>query len=386
LNDVFVIPLSPTEIIVLSISTAWILLNFVFLREILNNEESVLLQLFSRDTISKSILVFLVRFFASFLILSHMENFSIHEFTIHEQTLFINDALILVALIWLPEILAVIQWGIIFCVFALAGLGAAIIIDRLYFYNYYVWGGFGPISTLILILIVLSFRYFSNYSINEIIKMAKNIKLLRYILLLASIAFILIGGGVLWRLLISSRFYKEKLSKLLDHIETATTAISVIVILFVLPLQFPQTPLWIQILIIINAPIAFAAVGILLVNNRFKAWKAVFEVYTEEFSAQSLIIKDMIANRKKFLMIALIGNWAAVPVALYNIGTVIFWIINDLLLTIVAVVILGYRYISSMIDATIEITKEIKTEKQNTEESRVPSKSNLEATNHDTQY
>jgi len=349
------------QIAIISIVALWITINLLFFRKMYRKEKNVLNELYSHDEIKTSLTLFLIRFIVTVLILLHLQFFPRFPLPILGIDMEINSGLITLGAVWLPEILAIIQWGIIFAVFALAGLGASLLIDHLYFPDHcYIWG-FGPLSIIMVILIVLSFRYFSNYSVREIINMAKKVRLLRKILLFACVSFILIGGGVFWGLFISSKVYRNTISSILDKIETTTAAVSVIIILLTLPLQFPKNPLPIQILILLNAPVAFAAVAILLVKNKFRAWKDVFEVYTEEFAAQSLIIKDKIrAKNKKFLIIALIGNWAAVPVALYNIGCVIYWVISDILLVILAVLGVGVRYISSMISATKEILGEIK--------------------------
>ena len=364
---------SPFELMILLIALAWIIFNLLAFKSMLKSEKTVLNVMFSEREIHKSILLFFVRFFVSFAILSKMEFFPAIPVSFHNYYFAVNYALIVVALIWLPEIIALMQWGIIFAVFALAGLGASLFIDYLYFSNTTIlWGKIGPVSLIMIVLIILSFRYFSNYSIQEIVKMAQKISIFRRILIVSSVAYILIGGGILWRIFISSRLYRNHVAKLLDKIENTTAAISVIIILLTLPLQFPKIPLPVQVLILINAPIAFAAVAILLIENKFGAWKAVFEIYTEEFSAQSLILKERVAKKNhKFLIIALIGNWAAIPVALYDVGSVMFWLLGDIFLVGIALLILGFRYISSMVGATKEIMEEIKKKQANkTEENK----------------
>lgn len=350
------------ELMVLSVVLIWITLNLLAFRSMLKNKKTILNVMYSEKEIHSSTLVFFARFFVSFIILSKMEIFPAMLVSFHNYSFMVNYAFIVVALIWLPEIIALMLWGVIFAVFALAGLGASLFIDYLYFGDIAIlWGKVGPISLIMIAMIILSFRYFSNYSIREIVKMAQKVALIRKVLLLSSVTYLLIGGGVFWRAFISSKIYKKYISVLLDKIENMTAAISVIIILLALPLQFPKIPLLVKILILINAPIAFTAVVILLAEKKFGAWKAVFEIYTEEFSAQSLILKDKIAKKnRKFLLVALIGNWAAIPIALYDVGSVMFWLLGDAFLVGIALLILGSRYISSMIEATREIIKEIR--------------------------
>jgi len=351
---------TPTEIIALIASSVWVLLNYFSFRHMLSKEKPLISTMYSHNQIRLSILIFLVRFSVSFILLAETELFPVLQMSIYGYSFAISLSIIIVILIWIPEIITLILWGIIFAVFALAGLGAALFIDYLYFgNNLFLWGKVGPIGLLMIVLIVLSFRYFSNYSIGEIVKMAKRHTSLKIILLFSSISCILIGGGVLWRVFINSKIYRDYLSGFLDKVENATAAISVMIILLTLPLQFPSIPLPVRILILINAPIAFSAVMILLIEKRFGAWKTIFEIYTEEFAAQSTILKERISN-PKIMLVALVGNWAAIPIALYDVGATVYWLLGDLLLTFGALIILGLRYISSMIQATKEIVKEMK--------------------------
>ena len=156
------------QIVIIGIVTIWIVINLLFFRKMYHRERNVLNELYSYDEIRTSIIIFFVRFIATVLILLHLKFFPRFPLPFLGVDMEINSGLITLGAIWLPEILAVIQWGIIFAVFALAGLGASLLIDHLYFPNYcFVWG-FGPLSIIIVILIVLSFRYFSNLSLIHI--------------------------------------------------------------------------------------------------------------------------------------------------------------------------------------------------------------------------
>jgi len=356
LEDLF----TPLELIILTVAATWIVMNYLAFRGLIADENSILRSMYSYGQLRLSLAVFSARFVASFLLLAKTELFPVVQLSLFGFDLSISLSIIIFLLIWVPEIITLVLWGIIFSVFALAGLGAALFIDYLYFSDLAIlWGKIGPIGLFMIVLIILSFRYFSNYSIREIINMARRRSILRGILLFSSVAYMLIGGGIIWRVLIRSRIYRDSIAPILEKIETATAAISVLIILLTLPFQFPTIPIPIRILIIINTPIAFSAVIILLQRGKFKAWKAVFEIYTEEFAMQSLIVKDKI-KQPKLMLIALIGNWAAIPIALYDVGITVYWLIGDLILTIIALIILGSRYISSMIRASKEIIGEIR--------------------------
>jgi len=351
---------TPLELVILIVAATWVVLNYLAFRGLMADENSILRGMYSYKQLRFSLVIFSARFIISFLLLAKTELFPVVQLNLFGFDLSISLSIIIFLLIWVPEIITLVLWGIIFSVFALAGLGAALFLDYLYFSDMTIlWGKVGPIGLIMMTLIILSFRYFSNYSIREIINMARNRYFLRGTLLFSSVAYMLIGGGVLWRGLIKSRIYRNSIAPILDRIETATTAISVLIILLTLPFQFPTIPIPIRILIIINVPIAFSAVIILLRKGGFRAWKAVFEIYTEEFAMQSLIVKDKI-KRPKLMLIALIGNWAAIPIALYDVGITVYWLIGDLILTIIALIILGSRYISSMIRASKEIIGEIR--------------------------
>jgi len=271
----------------------------------------------------------------------------------------INSAWIVLAIIWLPELIAVIEWGLFFSVFALAALGAAMFLDFTYFSNIEILPKIGPTSLIMIVMILFSVRYFSNYSLNEI-KHFRKYRPLRIVISIAEASFSCIGGILIWKYFLTTRFYKKKLTRILDKIETVTAAVQVITIIAVSFIQFPIVPLWLQVIIIISAPVGLISISILLIKNRWYAWKTVFEIYTEEFSSQVLTIFKTVTetpgvDKIKYLPIiywALIGNWFTIAIALYDIFTVLYNIIPDLAVVIPLLGILALKYVSSMIYAT----------------------------------
>jgi len=358
-----ILQLTTTEIIIVSILAIWVAVNAKFLNNVLSLRRVKFAMMFSGAQLRLAYTVFIIRFIISFLLLAKSEYFEKRYITLFGYGFEVNIAYILVALLWIPEIIALLQWALFFSVFGLAGLGAAIYLDLILFNVFGVelriFGRFGPISGIMLVLIIASFRYFSNYSIGEIMRIAERAKFQRIIVLLSGVSYMLIGGGFIWRVVIESNIYQRKISPILDKIETFTAATSVLVIIVTLPMQMLNAPVWICILVLINAPVAFSAVAILLLKHGFRAWKHVFEIYTEEFAAQSLTLMEALGRSKwrSLLKIALIGNWAAVPVALYDIGVVIWWLLHDVLLVCGGLMILGIKYVSSMVTATKKIIR-----------------------------
>lgn len=304
-------------------------------------------------------LFFLFRFFLTYSIAYNFDLFPQVEVvysTIHAE---VNLAWIILAFIWLPEIIAVLEWALFFSVFALAGLGAAMFIDYSYFSDRLIFPYIGPLSLVMIIAIILSVRYFSNYSLNEI-KRFRRFRFLSFIIDIAEASFACIGGIFLWKVVIDSKFYKNVVSKFLDKIESSVAAFQVLTIILVAFLQFPVVPYWLQLIIIISGPVGFISVIILILKHRWYAWKLVFEVYTEEFSSQSLTIFQTIVERgkevfKKYRPIvywALLGNWFTIAIALYDIYSVIITIIPDVAVTLPVLGILALKYVSSMIHAT----------------------------------
>ncbi len=358
-----------TEIVVLSIVLVWVFVNMKFLEEMIGQKSTKFAEMFSVRQIRLSESLFFIRLFMSFVLLAKMEYFPSHTYMVYGHDIVLNMSLIIVAILWIPEIIALVQWAIFFSVFGLAGLGAAIFLDIVLYdligFNIWFGGKLGVVGLLMVILIVASFRYFANYSIGEIMRIAEKVSIQRIIVLISGISYMMIGGGILWRWIIASNIYRQKISPILDKIETTTAAISVIIIIGILPAQILSVPIWLMILIFVNMPIAFTAIIILIKEHKFGAWKQVFEIYTEEFAGQSLTISRKIKD-KKWLKIALVGNWAAIPIALYDVGTALLWIINDIFIVIVCLVVLGAKYISSMLEATREILKRATTASPNT--------------------
>ncbi|MGQ4892319.1 MAG: hypothetical protein ACP6IP_07500 [Candidatus Njordarchaeia archaeon] len=309
------------------------------------------------------IFFFLFRFFITYSIAYNMGFFPITHIKISTLETDLNLAWAVLAIVWLPEVLAVLEWGLFFSVFALAGLGASLFIDYSYFRGWEILPKIGPVSIVMIVMIILSVRYFSNYSLNEI-KHFRRFKPLRLILDISEASFACIGGIILWRYLINTNLYKRKIVPILEKIENFTSAVQVLTIIIVSLIQFPIVPYWLQITIAISAPISFIAIGILVSRHKWYAWKTVFEIYTEEFSSQALTIYQSITkkiqNNKKFIPViywALIGNWFTILIAIYDIYSVIYNIIPDIMIVLPLLAILAIKYTLSMINATVVIIK-----------------------------
>jgi len=305
------------------------------------------------------VFLFMFRFLLTYSIAYNFEMFPMVKIAYSMFQFDINLAWVILACIWIPEIIAVIEWAFFFSVFALAGLGAALFIDYSYLSDYEIFPYIGPFSFIMIVAILLSVRYFSNYSLNEIKNLRKLI-LQRIIIDIAEASFACIGGAMLWKYVINSQVYRTKFSRFLDKIESATAAFQVLTIILVSFIQFPVVPAWLQPIILVSSPIGLMSVCILLYKHRWYAWKLVFEVYTEEFSSQSLTIFQTLVEKginerikyKAIVIWALIGNWFTIAIALYDIFSVVYTIIPDLAIALPVLAVLALKYVSSMIRAT----------------------------------
>ncbi len=348
----------------IKIVTPAVIGSFIILNVFLYIDTKIKMIKTSTTKVYLTIFFFLFRFFITYSIAYNFEIFPVIHISLSTIEADVNAAWLALAIIWLPELIAVIQWGLFFSVFALAGLGASLFFDYTYFSNIEILPKIGPLSIIMIILIILSVRYFSNYSLNEI-KHFRRFKPFRVILDISEASFACIGGIIIWRHLLNTDLYRDRIAPFLDRIENFTSGVQVIVIIMVSILQFPAVPQWLQFVILISAPISFTAVGILISQNRWYAWKSVFEIYTEEFSSQSLTIYQALKKNKKegkrilipMIYWALLGNWFTILIALYDIYTVIYNIIPDMFIVFPLLSILALKYLSSMIRATTIIIR-----------------------------
>ena len=315
----------------------------------------------------KLVMIFFARYILTLIVIEIRTVLPVSTIIYNEFTLDINIGWFILAVIWLPELIAIISWGFFFALFALAATGAALFIDYFYFSNLQLYFGIGPITLVTLVLILVSFRWFANYGISEIIKIADKSKLFKVILTISEASYATIGGALLWRIFKDTGIYEKYIDPLFDKLEKGAAAVQIAIILFAAIIQFPTSPLWLQVILILSVPVGTLAIIILLATRGMTAWKEVFEIYTEEFSSQSISIKawldqkKTLKHRKFFLIWALIGNWTTIIVAIIEIGSVVYMLFGDFFVELAIIVILIIKYVFSMIKATKEIYFYLKT-------------------------